>query len=123
MSDPHRQTPDDVEARTAAMQSDLLLVAIAAVSLMQGMPWSPMLFPVVTMTTIFLAGTVLGSPMVVAYLGSMLASALTVVLAGVPAALYERANGLATSNTTSLLIWLAATLVLIALPHVLIGTS
>lgn len=121
MTDPRRDDPRDIQDRTDMMQSDVLLVAIAAVSLLQGMPWSPMLFPVVTMTTIFLAGTFIGSPMVVAYLGSMLASALTLVIAGVPAALYERANGLKTSSTTSLLIWLAATLVLVALPHLLIG--
>jgi hypothetical protein len=123
MSEPRRNDPNDIDARTAAMQSDVLLVAIAATSLMQGMPWSPMLFPVVTMTTIFLAGTFIGTPMVVAYLGSMLASALTVVIAGIPAALYERANGLKTSNTVSLGIWLAGVLILIALPHLLIGRS
>jgi hypothetical protein len=123
MIDPRRDDPNDIEARTAAMQSDVLLVAIAAASLMQGMPWSPMLFPVVTMTTIFLAGTFLGTPLVIGYLGSMLASALTVVVAGIPAALYERANGLKTTNTTSLLIWLGATLFLIMLPHMLIGRS
>lgn len=119
MRDP--RLDDDIDARTAAMQSDVVLVALAAVSLMQGMPWSPVLFPVVTMLTIFLSGTFLGTPLVVTYLGSMLASALTVVIAGIPAAIYERAKGLSTSNTTSLLIWLGATIALIALPHLLIG--
>jgi hypothetical protein len=120
MRDPHS---DDIEARTAAMQSDVLLVAIAAVSLLQGMPWSPALFPVVTLLKTFLAGTILGSLLVVTYLGSMLAAALTVVLAGIPAALYERANGLTTSNTVSLGIWLAGVIVLVTLPHLLIGSG
>ena len=104
MRDP--RLDDDIDARTQAMQSDVLLVAIAAVSLMQGMPWSPLLFPVVTMLKIFLSGTILGSPMVVTYLASMLASALTAVLAGIPAALYERSKGLKQSTPTSLGIWL-----------------
>jgi hypothetical protein len=120
MQDPHL---DDIDARTVAMQSDVLLVAIAAVSLLQGMPWSPVLFPVVTLTKVFLSGTFLGTPLVVTYLASMLASALTVALAGIPAALYERSKGLRKSNKNSLLIWLACTIVLVALPHILVGRT
>jgi hypothetical protein len=113
----------DIEDRTKAMQTDVLLVATAAASLMQGMQWSPVLFPTVILLKPFLAGTFFGSPLVVAYLASLLASAMTLILAGIPAALYERANGLKESTPVSLGIWLAATLVLVALPHFLIGSQ
>jgi hypothetical protein len=113
-------TPDDMDMRERLMQSDVLLVAIAAASLLQGLPGAPLLFPVVTLLKLFLSGTFLGSPLVVTYLGSMLASAITLVIAGVPAALYERAKGLSESSTLSLGIWLIATLVLVGLPHLLL---
>ncbi|MBV1694276.1 MAG: hypothetical protein KGP27_07440 [Hyphomicrobiales bacterium] len=118
MKDP--RLDHDIEVRTQAMQSDVLLVAIAAVSLMQGMPWSPLLFPVVTMLKLFFSGTILGSPMVLTYIGSIMVSALTVAIAGIPAALYERSKGLKASNATSLGIWLAATLALVVVPLALL---
>jgi hypothetical protein len=43
---------------------------------------------------------------------------MTLLIAGIPAALYERFRGLQESNTTSLAIWLACTL-LLALPSLL----
>lgn len=112
---------DEMHRREQMMQSDVLLIATAGVSLLQGMPWSPALFPVVVLLKSLLAGSFLGSPLVITYLGSMLASALTLVLAGVPAALYERMKGSQTSTTPSLLIWLGCTLALIVLPHLLIS--
>jgi hypothetical protein len=113
--------PPDVEGREQAMQRDVLLVATAGLSLVNGMPFSPVLFPFVVLLKPFLAGTLLGSPLVVTYLASFLASATTLVLAGVPAALYERAKGLTVSTPVSLGIWLAATLALVLLPFLVVG--
>jgi len=48
------------------------------------------------------------------------ASAMTLVLAGVPAALYERAKGLKESTPVSIGIWLAGTLMLVGLPYLLL---
>jgi hypothetical protein len=50
----------------------------------------------------------------------MLASALTLVLAGVPAALYERYRKTGRTTATSLGIWLLGVLVLVMLPHMLV---
>lgn len=111
---------DDMQHRQDAMQKDVLLVAIAGLSLMNGMAWSPTLFPFVVLLKALLAGTFLASPIVLTYLASLLASATTLVLAGVPAALYERARGHADSTPASLMIWLAATLALVGLPYLLI---
>lgn len=111
---------DSMDKREQQMQQDVLLVATAGVSLLNGMPFSPVLFPVVVLLKPFLAGTLLGSPLVLGYLGSLLASATTLVLAGVPAALYERFKGHETSTPVSLGIWLVATLLLVGLPHLLV---
>ncbi len=99
-----------------------MLVATAGLSLMNGMSWSPVLFPFVVLLKALLAGTFLATPLVLTYLASMLASATTLAIAGVPAALYERAKGLPTSSPISIGIWLAGTLVLVLLPYVLIGS-
>lgn len=111
---------DDMQEREEMMQTDVMLVATAGLSLLQGMPWSPTLFPVVTLLKALLAGTPLGSPLVITYLGSMLASALTLVLAGIPAAIYERVKGTGRTTPISLGIWLACTIALVGLPHLLV---
>jgi hypothetical protein len=48
---------------------------------------------------------------------SLMVSTATVILGGIPAALYERITGASESNTVSLWIWLAGTAIL-ALPAV-----
>lgn len=102
------------------MQKDVLLVATAGLSLMNGMTWSPVLFPFVVLLKALLAGTFLASPIVLTYLASLLASATTLALAGVPAALYERAYGLKESSPGSIGIWLVATIALVGLPYILL---
>ncbi len=112
---------DDFDQRQEQMQSDVLLVATAGLSLLNGMPFSPVLLPFLALLKALMAGTWLASPIVVTYLASIMASATTLVLAGVPAALYERAKGLERSTAMSLGIWLAGTLLLVVLPHILVG--
>jgi hypothetical protein len=106
--------PDD--GRESSLQKDVMLVATCGMSLLNGMPWSPMLLPVTILLTPFLAGTFLGSPLVLTYLASMLVSAFTLLLAGVPAALYERFTGQTDSTPNSIAIWLVGVLVLVAVP-------
>lgn len=118
---PPELPPYDIDERTAQMQTDVLLVATAGLSLMQGMPWSPVLFPFVVLLKTLLAGTPLGSPLVLTYLASMLASALTLVIAGIPAALYERIKQTGKTTPMSLGIWLACTILLVLIPHLLVG--
>lgn len=108
---------DDMQHRQDTMQKDVLLVATAGLSLLNGMSWSPILFPFVVLLKALLAGSFLASPIVLTYLASMLASATTLAIAGVPAALYERVRGLDESTPASLFIWLAATIVLVGLPY------
>ena len=109
----------DMDQRQDAMQKDVLLVATAGMSLMNGMTWSPVLLPFVVLLKALLAGTFLANPLVLTYLASLMASATTLLIAGVPVALYERAKGLTESTPLSIGIWLAATLVLVGLPLLL----
>ena len=114
-------TMDDMQNRQDTMQKDVMLVATAGLSLMNGMTWSPVLFPFVVLLKALVAGTFLSSPLVLTYLASLLASATTLVIAGVPAALYERAKGLEQSSPISIGIWLAGTIALVGLPFLFVG--
>jgi hypothetical protein len=59
---------------------------------------------------------------VVAMMASLIVSTLTIMLAGVPAALYERFAGVGRTDTVSAWIWLAGTAVL-STPAVIRGLA
>lgn len=107
-----------VENREGLLKRDVLLIATGAASLLNGMHFSPYFDPVFILLRPFIAGTLLSTPLVLFYLTSIFISLMTLLIAGVPAALYERFRGLRESTTASLGIWLASTLVL-ALPSLL----
>ena len=106
------------ENREDLLQRDILLIATVVVSLLNGMHFSPYFDPVFILLKPFLAGTLLSTPLVLFYVTSIFTSVMTLLIAGIPAALYERFRGLKESNTTSLAIWLACTS-LLALPSVI----
>lgn len=109
---------DDMEEREQIMKRDVLLVAIAGMSLLNGMHFSPYFDPVAILLRPFIAGTLLSSPLVYLYLASMFVSLMSLLIAGIPAALYERMTGVKDSTSTSLGIWFAAMLV-VSLPSLL----
>jgi len=106
------------ENREDLLQRDILLIATVVVSLLNGMHFSPYFDPVFILLKPFLAGTLLSTPLVLFYVTSIFTSVMTLLIAGIPAALYERFRGLKESNTTSLAIWLACTS-LLARPSVI----
>lgn len=106
---------DEIHQREKLMQRDVLLVAIAAVSLLNGMHFSPVFDPVAVLLKPFVAGTLLGTPLVFLYVASIFCSLMTLLIAGVPAALLERFSGARESTTASLGVWLVCTM-LISLP-------
>jgi len=96
---------------TGLMRNELIFVAVGA-AILNGIfsadqfvvsafsPfWYPWLFP--------------RSPEIIQFLSSLILSTLTVMVAGVPAAIYERVRGLADTNTVSAGIWAACSLVLL----------
>lgn len=112
---------DELHQREQTMQRDVLLVAAAAVSLVNGMHFSPLFDPIFFLLRPFVA-PILSSPLVLFYLTSIFISVMTLVVAGVPAALYERLRGQSQSSPVSIGIWFAATVVL-ALPGILGATG
>ncbi len=103
-----------MDEREATMKRDVMMVATAGLSLINGMHFSPWFDPVAILMKPFIAGSVFSTPLVYLYLVSIFVSAMTLLIAGVPAALYERWRGLNETNPTSLYIWFAATLLFTA---------
>ena len=102
---------DDIDHRTKTMQQDVLLVVAAGVSLLNGMHFSPFFEPAFHLLRPFIAGTVLATPLVSLYLTSMFVSLMTLLIAGVPAALYERLKGGGQTSPVSIGIWCVGTTV------------
>jgi hypothetical protein len=103
---------DEMHERQQTMQRDVLLVATAAVSLLNGQGFSPIFDPVFFLLRPFIAGTFLATPLVFFYLTSVFISLMTLLIAGVPAAIYERIRGTSGSTPVSIGIWFVTTAVL-----------
>jgi hypothetical protein len=94
------------------------VVGILGFALLNGM-FSPILLPQTTAAVLLLSpGLLISSPHIVAFVAYVLGSTFTIMLGGVPAALYEHVTGLSDSNSVSLWIWLVCT-ALLALPAVI----
>jgi hypothetical protein len=106
---------DDHHERAAILQRDGFLIGIAGLSLLNGMHFSPLFDLAAVYLGSFLTGLFISSPLLLFYFTSLLLSAATLLLAGVPAALFECFTGRKETDTASLAIWLAAT-ALLALP-------
>lgn len=112
---------DDLHHREQTMQRDVFLVSAAGASLLNGMHFSPLFDPILFLLRPFIS-PLLASPLVMFYLTSIFISVMTLAIAGVPAALYERLRGQQDSTPMSLGIWLVATL-LLAIPGILGATG
>lgn len=99
-----------------------LAVALVMIAVVNGV-FSPAVVIVATLLPTLLPGWALPSPQVQYYLASLLLSAITLVVSGLPAALYERATRVRETDAVSFAIWLAgaALLSLPALGRLLAG--
>lgn len=104
-------TPESEDDRAEIMQKDVLLVATAGLSLLNGQNASPFFWSFDQYLKPFIA-PIVSSPILLFYFTSLLLSLMTLLLAGVPAALYERLRGLQTSSPLSIGIWFVFTLLL-----------
>lgn len=97
-----------------------MLPFILGVCMLNGLasPWLPFLWG---SSPIWLAGMTPGSIEVIMYLSSLALSTLTLMVSGIPAALYERFTLARESTNVSLGIWLggAALLTLPAVPNLI----
>ncbi|MFM9973970.1 MAG: hypothetical protein ACKVON_05265 [Beijerinckiaceae bacterium] len=106
-----------MDDREQALRRDGTLIGLALAGLVNGSQnsiWFDLLSgPIAAI----LSGFLFSSRLLLFYFASLTISVFTVLLAGVPAALYERSKGLKDSDTTSLTIWLLSAIVL-ALPAI-----
>lgn len=105
----------DMEHREALLRQDGYFIGIATLSLLNGMDFSPYFEPAIVLVKPLLFSFSISSPILIFYFASLFLALATVVLAGVPAALFERVTGRTSSDGISLLIWLGCTGIL-ALP-------
>jgi hypothetical protein len=88
-----------------------LLVVVLLVSLVNGLA-SPAVLLVVLVSPVWMPAFVPITQESLVYGASLIVSIGTLLVAGVPAALYERMRGQRHSDNTSMIIWLAASVVL-----------
>jgi hypothetical protein len=98
---------DDLDQREALLKRDGMLIGIAGLSLLNGMHFSPLFDPAFVLFRAFAPGFFVNSPLLLFYFTSLLLSAATLVITGIPAALFERFTGRRESDMVSLAIWLA----------------
>lgn len=91
-----------------------LFVAVLFVSLFNGLT-SPILLLVRVLAPIWMPEFLPATPGVQFYFASLIVSFGTLLVAGLPAALYERLRQQRSSNLTSLIVWLSAA-ILLSLP-------
>jgi hypothetical protein len=96
----------------------LLLAATGLLALFNGSLWSPLFDPVAQILHLATRSFPLMTPQRLFYITPVAIGLMTLVLAGIPAALYERIRGLQTSSPVSIGIWLAVTL-LLTLPTIM----
>lgn len=92
------------------------LFALLSIAAINGI-FSPVVLPAAILLAPFLPGFFTSSAAVLLFLTSLLVSTATLMVAGIPAALYERLRGESTTTEPALWIWLAGT-ALLSLPAV-----
>jgi hypothetical protein len=101
------------------MSRNAYYIAIAFFGMINGIPFfSPFYIPTLGYSVKLMVEPLFGSPVLIAYFASLMLSTATIILAGIPAAIYERVVGARDdSSDASLWIWLAGTAIL-AIPAV-----
>ena len=114
--------PNERSSPMTRVVRGLLLIAAAVLALFNGSLWSPFFDSVAYILYL----TTRGFPLMTAARASDAApfviAMLTLLAAGIPAAIYERIRGLHTSTSVSIGLWLAATL-LLTVPTILNAVS
>ncbi len=106
------QTPSRLQR---FLRRDGLLLGTVALAAINGLPLTPLYDSISYILYLFTRGSAVLDQDLLQYLASLLIAVLTLMIAGLPAALYERLRGLQHSTPASLAIWLVAT-GLLALP-------
>jgi uncharacterized membrane protein (DUF485 family) len=89
-------------------------IGIAFFGMINGIPFfNPAYILALSFSARLMAAPLFGSTALIAYFASLMLSTATIILAGIPAAIYERMVGVKDDSTdTSMWIWLAGTAIL-----------
>jgi len=91
------------------MERHFYFIGIAFFGMINGM-FHPLRVFTFVVTNYFMSFPLFGSPSLILFFSALMLSTATVILGGIPAALYERLAGIKDdSNVVSLWIWLACT--------------
>jgi hypothetical protein len=94
------------------MDRSFFFIGIAFFGMINGL-FNPAISFTYLFSNILMSAPLFGSQALILYFASLMQATATVILGGIPAAIYERATGSAADSTlTSLWIWLAGTAVL-----------
>jgi hypothetical protein len=108
-----------MQDRGEIMRRDAYILGIVSLAIVNGMHFSYYYLPAYLLMRPFVQITFFtGSPVVASYLTSLMLSTITIMIAGIPAAVYERMRGLKRSDATTFAIWLGAS-VLLTLPTIM----
>ena len=101
------------------MSKNFYYIAIALFGMINGLPFvNPFYIIAFLYSANIMAVPFFGSTSLVAYFASLMVSTATIILGGIPAAIYERYRGITDDSTdASLWIWLAGT-ALLTLPAI-----
>jgi hypothetical protein len=100
------------------MSGNPFIFAIVALAIVNGIFSQFMLFTARIIITTLAPALLITGATVVVFLASLLAATATIILAGVPAAIFERATGRRETDAASYAIWLV-TVVVISFPALL----
>jgi hypothetical protein len=101
--------PIQIEDRGEIMRRDAYILGVVGMGIVNGMHFSVYYLPAYLLMRPFVQITFFtASPLVSSYLTSLMLSTFTIMLAGIPAALYERFRGMKSSNAVTFAIWLGA---------------
>jgi hypothetical protein len=115
---PPELTQDELTERTWLMRRDSFIVAIAGLSLANGTHLSPFFDPAFLLFRNFAPAFFITSQVLVFYFTSLFLATFTLLVAGVPAAIYERVKGEKQGSITSMIIWLVC-LIPLTLPSIM----
>lgn len=95
------------EDREQLLKQDGYLIGIASLGLVNGMHFSPYFETAFVLLRPLLTNFYITSPVLQFYFASLVLAVSAVLIAGVPAAIFERMTGRKESDGKSLLLWLA----------------
>ena len=96
------------------MDRNLYYIAIAFFGMINGLFNQLFVLFALIHVQVLAPALLFGSVPLTLMFASLMVSTATIIIGGIPAAIYERVRGLRDSTSTSLLIWLAATILITA---------